>query len=216
MDEVEVIGKPEEFEYTYDEAGNLYRDGELYRANAFGDIYEEDEYTYDSLGNIFKNGVFFRAAEVDDDGDAFPSTPPTYDPKKVKSVVYKSTTPRPKKPVVTPPKPPTTPTTPTTPTKPTKPTTPASFDPTAFLPTSYAPQYVPQKTRVVEESPYFDMRKKLDVNMFGSYNPMTMYGSPPSTNTGTNQSKVATMATGGYLDEKPMDMQEILNILERG
>jgi hypothetical protein len=77
-------------------------------------------------------------------------------------------------------------------------------------------QYVPQKARVVEESPYFDMRKKLDVNMFGSYNPMTMYGPTPSTNTGTNQSKVATMATGGYLNEEPMDMQEILNILERG
>jgi hypothetical protein len=78
------------------------------------------------------------------------------------------------------------------------------------------PPYTPQKAKVVEESPYFDMRKKFDPGMFGSYNPMTMYGSPSSTNTRTNQSKVATMATGGYLDEKPMDMQEILNILERG
>ena len=78
------------------------------------------------------------------------------------------------------------------------------------------PQYTPQKAQVVEESPYFDMRKKFDPGVFGSYTPMTMYGSSPSTNTRTNQPKVATMATGGYLDEKPMSMEEILNILERG
>jgi hypothetical protein len=177
----------------------LYRDGELYRANAFGDIYEEDEYTTDSLGNIFKNGTLYRTKESANGGDV-----PVYDPAKAKPIIYKSATPRPKKP--TPP--------PTTPPK--TPTTPASFDPTAFLPTSYVPPYTPQKAKVVEESPYFDMRKKFDPGMFGSYNPMTMYGSPPSTNTRTNQSKVATMATGGYLDEEPMDMQEILNILERG
>jgi hypothetical protein len=201
LDEVEVIASPEEFDYTYDEAGNLYRDGELYRANAFGDIYEEDEYTTDSLGNIFKNGTLYRTKESANGGDV-----PVYDPAKAKPIIYKSATPRPKKPPPPPPPPP----------PPKTPTTPVSFDPTAFLPTSYVPPYTPQKAKVVEESPYFDMRKKFDPGMFGSYNPMTMYGSPSSTNTRTNQSKVATMATGGYLDEKPMDMQEILNILERG
>ena len=206
---MEVIGSPEDFEYTYDELGNLYRDGVLYRANVFGDIYEEDEYTTDSLGNIFKNGTLYRTKESANGGDVPVYDPTKYDPTKVKPIIYKSPTPRPKKPGVTPPEKP--------PEK--QPKTPSNFDPLAYLAamSSTSPaQTEQQKVRVVEESPYFDMRKKFDLDMFGSYNPMTMYKSSPNTNTDTDQPRIDTMATGGYLDEKPMDMQEILNILERG
>jgi hypothetical protein len=197
----------------------MYKNGTLYRANAFGDIYEEDEYTTDSLGNIFKNGTLWRTKESAN-GEAPPKTAPIFDPTKVKPIIYKSPVVRPKKPVVT------TPTTPTTPK-----TIPTSILPAylaATAPLSTAQTTTPQTVPVVQESPYFDMRKKFDpggYNMstknalpgvFGDYNPMVMYGSTPITNTGTNQPKVVTMATGGYLDEEPVDIKEILNILERG
>jgi hypothetical protein len=212
-----VVVTPKEDEYTYDEVGNLYKNGTLYRTadSALGVPVEGDEFTTDSLGNIFKNGTLYRTKESANGGDV-----PVYDPTKVKPIVYKSPTGKPitKKPTPPPTTPPTTPTKPTT--IPTTPTTSIPANLLAAYSAATAPlsttQYIPQATPVVQESPYFDMRKKFDPGMFGSYNPMTMYGSSPSTNTRTNQPKVATMATGGYLDEKPMSMEEILNILERG
>jgi hypothetical protein len=66
-----------EMPYYTDATGNLYRDGELFRAaenDEYGNLYNdsgelirvpeiEDEYTTDSLGNIYKNGTFFRSKE---------------------------------------------------------------------------------------------------------------------------------------------------------
>jgi hypothetical protein len=80
----------------------------------------------------------------------------------------------------------------------------------------------------VQATPYFDISKKFDPGgydmatsralpgIFGNDNPIQMYGARANTNTSTNQPRMATMATGGYLGEEPMDMKEILNILERG
>jgi hypothetical protein len=67
-----------EMPYYTDAMGNLYKDGELFRAaennDEYGNLYNkdgelirspemEDEYTTDSLGNVYKNGTLFRTKE---------------------------------------------------------------------------------------------------------------------------------------------------------
>jgi len=200
--------------YTFDEVGNVYKDGTLYRTadSTVGAPVEGDAFTTDSKGNIFKNGTLYRTAESAQGGEE-----PTYDPAKVKPVAYKSPAGKP----ITP--------KPTTPTTPAAPKTP-EFDPAAYLAatkTVTAPQKA-APTPVVQATPYFDISKKFDPGgydmstsralpgIFGDDNPIQMYGARANTNTSTNQPRTATMATGGYLGEEPMDMKEILNILERG